>query len=323
MRAHFIDIGQGDATLLEFPCGAALIDTGGELNDSFDSVAALRGYLDAFFERRADLNGTLDLLVLSHPHIDHVRGVPMLLERYRIRNIIDNGQRRSSGAAEVVALHEWLARHPEVRHEDIPAPRARAGLTDDIIDPIRCSDVDPTFRVLWGQVDGDPGWPSDRFGKRPFDNENNHSIVLRVDFGRSSFLFPGDLEDVAIDDLVHAYHDTGLLDVDVYKVGHHGSRNGSTAAELGLMTPRIAVLSMGNSSRHWEWTAWQYGHPNRKAVELLERKVTDHRPSREVLVGERREEFSSERVDRAIYGTGWDGTVVIEATTKGRLRVLK
>ena len=53
MRMHFIDIGQGDATLLEFPCGAVLIDTGGEQNESFASDQALRDYLDAFFARRA------------------------------------------------------------------------------------------------------------------------------------------------------------------------------------------------------------------------------------------------------------------------------
>jgi hypothetical protein len=52
MTFHFIDIGQGDATLLEFPCGAVLIDTGGEQNELFDSNKALLAYLDAFFARR-------------------------------------------------------------------------------------------------------------------------------------------------------------------------------------------------------------------------------------------------------------------------------
>ncbi len=67
------------------PCAAVLIDTGGELNPSFDGVAALRDYLDAFFARPGDLGGTLDLLVITHPHIDHTRGVPMVLQRCRVR----------------------------------------------------------------------------------------------------------------------------------------------------------------------------------------------------------------------------------------------
>jgi competence protein ComEC len=324
MQAHFIDVGQGDATLLEFPCAAALIDTGGELDDSFDSVAALRSYLDAFFARRTDLAGTLDLLVLTHPHIDHVRGVPMVLERYKVKSVIDDGLERSSGAAEVVQLHQWLRAHPEVKHEDIVAERTLpAGLTDDIIDPIRCPDVDPTIRVLWGRVDADPGWAPDYFGKNPYQNDNNHSVVVRVDFGRASFLFPGDLEEAAIADLVHDHHDTGLLDVDVYKVGHHGSRNGTTAAELALMTPRLAVISMGPTTRHWDWTAWQYGHPNRRAVELLEAKVEGRRAARDVQVGERRQEFTPMHLGAAIYATGWDGTVVVEATTRGKVKVVQ
>jgi beta-lactamase superfamily II metal-dependent hydrolase len=58
MRAHFIDVGQGAATLVEFPCAAILIDTGGEKNGEFDSTEALMDYLETFFARRADLSQT-------------------------------------------------------------------------------------------------------------------------------------------------------------------------------------------------------------------------------------------------------------------------
>src|SRR5262245_14054383 len=71
MAAHFIDVGQGSAALLEFPCGAVLIDTGGEEGDDFSGNANLSDYLDEFFTRRTDLGRRLDLVVLSHPHIDH------------------------------------------------------------------------------------------------------------------------------------------------------------------------------------------------------------------------------------------------------------
>jgi len=324
MRAHFIDVGQGDSTLLEFPCAAMLIDTGGELDPGFDSTAALRDYLDAFFARRTDLNQTIALLVITHPHIDHTRGIPMVLERYHVTHVIDDGLVRSSGGEQAKLLHEWLRSHPEVLHEDVHAAAAPPrGLTDDVIDPIRCDKVDPEIRALWGQVDVDPGWPIDAFGKRPFDNENNHSVVVRVDFGQSSFLFPGDLEEQAIADLVHAYQPTGLLDVDVYKVGHHGSRNGTTGPELAAMTPRIAVISSGPPTRHWDWTAWQYGHPSKRIVKLLGERVSDRRAPMSVLAGERREEFSEASVEQAIYATAWDGTVVIDADTGGRMHVEK
>jgi hypothetical protein len=66
LSIHLLDVGQGAATLLEFPCGAVLVDTGGELNASFDSRSALKAQLDAFFLRRTDLNRTLDSLIIWH-----------------------------------------------------------------------------------------------------------------------------------------------------------------------------------------------------------------------------------------------------------------
>jgi competence protein ComEC len=322
MSAHFIDVGQGDATLLKFPCGAALIDTGGEVNDGFESVAALERYLEAFFARRADLARTIDLLVITHPHIDHTRGLGMVLEKFKVRAVVDDGLVRSSGEADVAALHRWLAAHPEVRHRDVRVEEiGRDGATDETIDPVRCPAIDPEIRVLWGQLGVDPGWPDTPWGTKPFDNENNHSVAVRVDFGRASFLFTGDLEEQALEAFVTRYRGTPLLDVDVYKVGHHGSRNGTTEGLVRAMTPRVAVFSMGSPVRRYDWTAWKYGHPGRKVVELLEENLKDKRAATEVRVGRRSMEFETMTVDRAAYGTGWDGTVVIDASERGRLTV--
>lgn len=77
--------------MLKFPCGAVLIDTGGEQNELFDSNKALLAHLDAFFERRKDLQRTLDLLLITHPHIDHNRSALAVLDRYRVRGVVDNG----------------------------------------------------------------------------------------------------------------------------------------------------------------------------------------------------------------------------------------
>src|SRR5579864_3253147 len=97
MRAHFIDVGQGSSVLLEFSCGAVLIDAGGEKNADFDGVGALRKYLEAFFSRRPDLDRTFALLLITHAHIDHTRGMAMVLNHYRVRRYVDNNLTTGSG----------------------------------------------------------------------------------------------------------------------------------------------------------------------------------------------------------------------------------
>ncbi|MCB9748880.1 MAG: MBL fold metallo-hydrolase [Myxococcales bacterium] len=342
MRLHFIDIGQGDATLLEFPCGAALIDTGGEQNERFDGVAALVEYLDAFFARREDLDRTLDLLVLTHPHIDHLRGADAVLERYRVRNIVDNGSERAGeiGGDEQIAVHRWLA---DPARADVGYLHAKAadmdparGNTSALIDPIGAcerSRVDPKFTLLWGQVTED----LETYG----DDPNNHSVVTRVEFGEASALFTGDLEFIGLSRLFEHYrgHER-LFDVDIYQVGHHGSKNATTHYLMQAMSPELAVISAGPYERDLDWTARRYGHPNITALRELvhhEHGVGGFRERAvEVWVGikgawvpragedpsrARQEVFERRTIARAVYATSWDGTVVVDAHANGSLAV--
>src|SRR5262249_30129074 len=153
MRVHVIDVGQGAATLVEFPCAAMLIDTGGESNGDFNSTDELTQYLDDFFSRRSDLNRTLHSLVLTHPHIDHTRGVPSVLRQYRVLNAVTNGSTaRASGSSQQIALQNKAAAGEETQDtsDDIgffaatagAIPRDR-GVTNSVIDPISCPTVDP------------------------------------------------------------------------------------------------------------------------------------------------------------------------------------
>ena len=326
LRMHFIDVGQGSATLLEFPCGAMLVDTGGEDHSEFHSTERLMAYLDAFFTRRSDLGRRLESLVLTHPHIDHVRGVPAVLNRFAVANVVHNGQ---PGLVEEAVsagrtLRDYLDRPGTAREEvvagdtdqDFAAPR-----TSPVIDPFTtCKGVDPQIQALWGQVRRDPGWGEDKYGKAEYDDENNHSVVLRVDFGASSLMITGDLEAPAIGTLLGLHANDALLDTDVYLVGHHGSHNGTTAGLLAALTPEWAVMGVGSPDRQHSWTAWQYGHPRAVTVELLEQGVSVPAAPRKVLVGTGQKAFVPEQIDRAILATGWDGTIVLEGDTLGNIR---
>lgn len=337
MRAHFIDVGQGASILLEFSCGVALIDTGGEKNASFDSVAALQNYLDRFFARRPERHKTIDLLLLTHAHIDHTRGVPMVLKRYTVRSLVDNGLETGSGGPQQKTAHATAQKsNSGLRWQGISerSVAAREGLTSPVIDPISCTGTDPQISVLWGALD-----PRDDWKAATLKNGNDSSVVARVQFGKASFLFPGDLEDDVQGSLVSFFtekcsHDKPLtcpLDVDVYSVGHHGSQNGTTGPLMSALTPRVAIISMGPSDRREQWSAVQYGHPRIDAINKLTdgaTGVTDQRAAKVVEVANRAgsktasdPEFSPVNMTRAVYGTGWDGTVVVTAHSNGQLRV--
>ncbi len=318
MSVHLLDVGQGAATLLEFPCGAVLIDTGGEVNSSFNSVSALMTQLEAFFARRSDLKRTLDLLVITHPHIDHVRGIPLLLESYAVKNVVDNGHDGDALVKDGVgALRALVGRGAGYRAINNTEIVKKSGLIDDVIDPIACAEIDPKIRVLSGGLNSDPGWGTSTYGKRHFENENNHSVVVRVDFGNASILITGDLEEVAIKGLVERYRDTRWLDVDVYQAGHHGSANGTTLELVAATTPLVALIAMGDEARHHSWTAWAYGHPRATIVDMLDNVVAFKRPKVEVPVGTGVKKFVGRTLEGAIYGTGWDGAVVVDMNVEG------
>ncbi len=186
-------------------------------------------------------------------------------------------------------------------------------MTNGVIDPIECSPINPEIRVLWGQVNDSHSWGS---------NDNNDSVVVRVDFGESSFLFTGDLQEPAIKEMISSYSTLiETLDVDVYQVGHHGSHNATTVDFINKMTPKIAVISMGNPEGSQEsWTGYVYGHPRKDVVDLLQ-EVSGFREEKRVPVADGQRDFKYEQISKAVYGTGWDGHVIIYARSDGELKV--
>lgn len=324
MTAHFVYAGQGDAAILEFPCGVAVIDVGGEYGTqqgATDGARLFADYLDNFFDQRPHLNRTVDLMVFTHPHADHIMGTRELLawteEPIRIRNLVDNGHTGTSGSLKrQTDFRRWAigngAGYSAIR---LNRQATATGVTNRVIDPINCGNVDPIITAFWG----DRGTYSG-----DFRNPNNHSMIIRVDFGRSSFLFTGDLEDAGEAELREEFRDNlEVFDVDVYQVSHHGADRDTSRALLDIMTPKIAVISMGEHQKRGNATAWDHGHPRSAVVGLLEGSVSDERPRpRRLHVFDAQEsEPRRVQVTRAIYGTGWEGDVLITVTAAGQYTV--
>jgi competence protein ComEC len=319
MTVHLIDVGQGAATLLEFSCGAVLIDTGGEADDEFNSTEHLVAYLDAFFARRPDLHQTLALLVLTHPHIDHTRGAGEVWRRYHVLNVVTDGLDHGSGGRQQAKLQDDAQAagigYRAVSIVQIPA----GGLTDQVIDPIACSDGDPDIRVLWGAV---PNPDELSWSRKAAKNANNQSVAIRVSLGKGSLLVTGDLETEAIDELLPRQQASGALDVDVYEVGHHGSANGTTKELVQAISPELALIAAGPASREMMWTAWAYGHPRKLIVDMLAAGMRGTRPrpvAAELGTGAKR--FVQGNVVAPIYSTAWDGDVDVTLSATGAVRV--
>jgi beta-lactamase superfamily II metal-dependent hydrolase len=334
MAAHFINVGQGSAALFEFSCGAILIDTGRQREAATDWGRRFTDYLDRFFERRTDLNRTFDVVYITHPHPDHTSGITDILdeERYRFRHVITDAESTGFSIADqrrlITAAN--LRRVPQAQIRTSMIGTSLTGLTSRYIDPLRCRGRAPDISVVWGSHDEPNDWP-----QAEREDENNHSVAVRIAFGESSFLVTGDMEEPALRSMVRRYaRNPRLLDVDVYVAGHHGSRNGTDEELVRAIRPELAVVSAGDpSDQEPGFAAFGFGHPNRQAIRLLtdpSHGVTMARPRQQVAVGVRGRNpgtgappaFEEMELDRAIFSTGWDGNIVVLARVDGRKRVI-
>ncbi len=227
-RVTVLDVGQGDAILIEGASGGRLLVDGGPDPDRL--LVVLDRHLPPWDRR-------IDAVILTHPHEDHVAGLALLLDRYRIGRVFEPGMR---GPGPGYAA--WLER---LRRPD--APQRRGLATGD-----RLTVDDIGLRVLWP----DPG----QVPQEPADSGtgiNNVSIVLLGEVGGRRFLLTGDIEQ-EIDPIVVA---RGLPRVDLLKIAHHGSRTASTEAFVAAAGPSIAIASAGADN--------PYGHPARSTVDRL------------------------------------------------------
>ena len=328
MTVHVINVGQAESILLQFSNDLVLIDAGSELSDTDDYAADLLDYLGSFFEqnpqyRLADGRGRFHSVIVSHPHIDHTRNLLRVLDKqkFKVRNLVYGGGQGGSGWGELKDAIALAKQTPRISRRVINAEYIGAeGYQPAWLANLKTSS-DADLRFLSGYRGG------------ACEDENNDSLTLRVEHKGVKLLFTGDAETEdqwcvpQVGFLLDRFEDT-LLDVDVYKVGHHASRNGTSRTLMEAMTPQVALISAGHhstrtadpdSSPHH---AFFYGHPRELIVKRVEALTSLNRAPVTVYTMEGQEQLrENRRVEKAVYCTCWDGHIKLVVKDDGRLAV--
>jgi competence protein ComEC len=232
LRATFLDVGQGDAAIVDLPDGSAmLVDGGGLVGSPVDTGA--RVVAPVLRARRRD---ALRAVLLSHPHPDHYGGLAAGTAGVRVGALWDTGQGELEGTGGAyAALLDRMRRDrvPVLRPDRLCGTHALGGAVVEVLAPC-------------------PG-PS------PSRGPNDNSLVVRFVLGQRALLFVGDAEHEEEAELVERFGPR--LRADVLKVGHHGSRTSSGAAFLAAVRPAHAVISCGVRNR--------VGHPTDVALGAL------------------------------------------------------
>jgi competence protein ComEC len=236
LRVTAIDVGQGDSTLIQTPGGRTILIDGGGSGDETDADASDVGVkIVVPFLSYLGIN-RLDVLVLTHPHGDHVGGLAAVLRAQEIGTILDGTTLPYPSPA--YAQFRALARR---RH--IPYARAVRGMGLDMGDGVRLRVLNPPPSPAFGTAA--------TYGTGTDDAAiNNYSASLLVQYGRTRFILTGDAETEAEGAMLDAHGD---LACDVLKAGHHGSKNATGDDWLQRLQPRQAVISCGRHNH--------FGHP--------------------------------------------------------------
>ncbi len=245
LRVTFLDVGQGDAALFENVQGKVMLVDTGDRTDRFDCGKRI---IAPFLQRRGIKK--IDVLVLTHPHSDHIGGAPYLVEHFDIGRIILPKVRLDNPILKTIA--------EKASAKNIPWQFVHSGDLIHELDPVLITVLYPT-RTMLQAVRSDA------------ENLNNSSIVLICHYYSGSILMTGDAEHEAEWDM-NRYGK--LLDVDVLKAGHHGSSTATGPDFRKLVSPQFAVVSVGAFNR--------FGLPSEMLLQNLQKEgIIIHRTDRD------------------------------------------
>lgn len=233
LKIYFIDVGQGDSTLIVTPKNKKiLIDSGGsKLKESFDvGESTLVPYL-----LNRGIN-KLDYIIISHFDADHCNGFIAVLDKIKVGKVIISKQ------AEICSEYETIINI--IKEKNIPVQIVKKGDKIQFDKYVYIDILYPTKNLKFNDI-------------------NNNSIVCKLIYGKFSMLFTGDVEKEAEDEILSLYKNTNILNVTILKAGHHGSKTSSTEKFLEAVKPKIVLIGVGENNT--------FGHPSEQVIKNLEK----------------------------------------------------
>lgn len=211
----FLDVGQGDTTLIRTPQGRNIIIDTGPKNNLGEKLAP---YIPMY-------DRTIDLLILTHPDLDHIGGTLSILKNYKVKKVVHSGLLAGASMYKAVAAR--------VDGLDIPA-------TEVLVGQVIQLDKDVYLEIY------NPTPTTESF------EPNDYSIVTRLIYRNSSVLLTGDASTLVEHDITDIYN-TNIVS-NILKIGHHGSKTSTGDFFLEIVQPEIAIISAGCNNR--------FGHPH-------------------------------------------------------------
>lgn len=261
LKIHFIDVGQGDSTLIITPHNQKiLIDGGGSSDESFDvGKNTLVPYL---LDRRIK---KIDFILISHFDSDHIGGIFTVMKELKVGKVIISKQGENS--------QNYQEFKRIIKEKKIDVIVVKKGDVLKIEDSIK-------FNILWPR--------EEQITKNIL---NNNSMVVKFCYKDFMMLFTGDIEEIAEKEILQEYQEKeNVLKADVLKVAHHGSKTSSTQEFIEKVSPKIALIGVGKNNK--------FDHPNVNVLNLLRSngiKVYRTDENGEITIERSRLQFTKER----------------------------
>lgn len=219
-NVHFIDVGQGDCIFIKTPKGKTMLIDAGNNGDGETIINYIKQ------------QGTnkLDYVIGTHPHSDHIGALDDIIQHYDIGEIIMPKVTHNSKTYKDVLL--------AVKEKGLKIKSAKGGSSFPM-------DDDTMVHILA------PNSTS-------YDGVNDYSVVVKINYKNTSFLFTGDAEKTSEREMLNKNYD---LRADVLKVAHHGSSSSTTEEFLSAVSPKYAIICVGKDNK--------YGHPHKEIIERL------------------------------------------------------